>query len=183
MNHSKQEQPVKVLSVASGPAMEQQLFLRSGREHYKRNIEFTCLDQDQESLKHAQRQLLSLERLMGSGFRFKFNNMAIRDLINNGCPESGYNLIYSAGLFDYFTEPVAQKAAQQMYASLAEGGKLIIGNFSKNNPTVPLMELVLDWNLIYRSEEDLMRIFKGIGKSIHVEQEPLGINLFVVISK
>lgn len=143
--------PLKVLSIASGPAMEQQLFLQNSAKFHGRPAEFTCRDQDEESLKHAQRQLHSSERFVKSGFNFKFMNMAIRNVIAAGCPETDYDLIYSAGLFDYFTEPVAQ--------------------------------LVLDWHLIYRSEEDLLRIFKGMGSKIWVEKEPLGVNLFVVIQK
>jgi len=67
--------------------------------------------------------------------------------------------------------------------SLKPGGKLIIGNFSTENPCVPFMELILDWHLIYRSKEDLEKIFKGFGSKITVEREPLGVNLFVVIEK
>lgn len=176
-------QPLKILSVASGPAIEQQLFLQNGNEFYGRTAEFTCLDQDEESLKHAQRQLHSIERFVRSGFHFKFNNMAIKNIIAGGCPEQDYDMIYSAGLFDYFTEPVAQMAAKKMLAAVKPGGHLIIGNFSKDNPSVPFMELILDWHLIYRSEEDLLRIFKGMGSKIWVEKEPLGVNLFVVIQK
>ncbi|MDG0815663.1 class I SAM-dependent methyltransferase [Bdellovibrio svalbardensis] len=175
--------PLKVMSVASGPAMEQQLFLQNSSQFYGRPAEFTCLDQDEESLKHAQRQLQSVDRFVKSGFNFKFNNMAIRNVIAAGLPEQNYDLIYSAGLFDYFTEPVAQMAAQKMLAAVKPGGRVIIGNFSKNNPCVPFMELILDWHLIYRSEEDLLRIFKGMGSKIWVEKEPLGVNLFVVIEK
>ena len=175
--------PLKVLSVASGPAMEQQLFLQNGAQLHGRPAEFTCLDQDEESLKHAQRQLQSIDRFVKSGFNFKFNNMAIRNVIAAGCPDKDYDMIYSAGLFDYFTEPVAQMAAQKMLDSVKPGGRVIIGNFSKDNPCVPFMELILDWHLIYRSEEDLLRIFKGMGSKIWVEKEPLGVNLFVVIQK
>lgn len=175
--------PLRVLSVASGPAMEQQIFLQNSPAHYGRPVEFTCLDQDEESLKHAQRQLHSVERFVKSGFKFKFNNMAIRNVIAAGLPETDYDMIYSAGLFDYFTEPVAQMAAQKMLASVKPGGHVIIGNFSKDNPCVPFMELVLDWHLIYRSEEDLLRMFKGMGSKVWVEKEPLGVNLFVVIQK
>lgn len=174
---------LKVLSVASGPAMEQQIFLQNSAPYYGRPVEFTCLDQDEESLKHAQRQLHSVERFVKSGFKFKFNNMAIRNVIAAGLPETDYDMIYSAGLFDYFTEPVAQMAAQKMLASVKPGGHVIIGNFSKDNPCVPFMELVLDWHLIYRSEEDLLRMFKGMGSKVWVEKEPLGVNLFVVIQK
>jgi SAM-dependent methyltransferase len=177
------KQPMKILSIASGPAMEQQLFLQNAPEHFGRPVEFTCLDQDEESLKHAQRQLQSIDRFVKSGFNFKFNNMAIRNVIAAGCPEKDYDMIYSAGLFDYFTEPVAQMAAKKMLDAVKPGGRVIIGNFSKDNPCVPFMELILDWHLIYRSEEDLLRIFNGMGSKIWVEKEPLGVNLFVVIEK
>jgi hypothetical protein len=179
----KTSEPLKILSVASGPAMEQQLFLENGKSCFGRNVEFTCLDQDEESLKHAQKQILSIDRFVKSGFTFKFTNMAIRNVIGRGLPENDYDVIYSAGLFDYLTEPVAQMAAQKMLASMKKGGKLIIGNFSKDNPSIPFMEFVLDWHLIYRSKEDLERMFKGFGSKVTVETEPLGVNLFVVIEK
>lgn len=180
--HSPAEQ-MKIISVASGPAVEQQLFLQNHREFYGRNVSFTCLDQDEESLKHAQKQIGSIERFVKSGFKFQFRNLAIRNVIAGGLPEKDYDLVYSAGLFDYFTEPVAQMAAQKMLACLKPGGKLIIGNFSTENPCAPFMELWLDWNLIYRSKEDLERMFKGFGSKVYVEKEPLGVNLFVVIEK
>ena len=177
-----QTEKIKIISIASGPAMEQQLFLKNNQELYGRKIEFTCIDQDEESLKHAQKQLLSLERQRNSGFKFSFSNLAIKNIIAHGLPEKDYDLIYSAGLFDYFTDPVAQIAAQQMMNGLKSGGQVIIGNFSKTNPCVPFMEYILDWLLIYRSEEDLMQLFKGLGKT-RIEQEQLGVNLFAVIDK
>jgi hypothetical protein len=177
------DQPLKVISIASGPAMEQQLFLQHAPEYYGRSAEFTCLDQDEQSLKHAQKQLRSLNMAKKSGYVFKFNNMAIKNVIGSGLPQKDYDMIYSAGLFDYFNEVTSRAAAVKMIASLKSGGQLVIGNFSKNNPSVPVMELFLDWKLIYRSEEDLLRIFQGLGSKIWVEKEPLGINLFVVIQK
>ncbi len=173
---------IKILSLASGPAMEQQLFLKNNQELYGRNIEFTCIDQDEESLKHAQKQLLSLERQRNSGFKFSFHNLAVKNIIVQGLPDNGYDLVYSAGLFDYFTDPVAQMAAQQLVNGVKSGGQAIIGNFSKNNPCVPFMEYVLDWILIYRSDEDLLRLFGHLG-STQIEQEQLGVNLFAVIKK
>lgn len=175
--------PLKIMSVASGPAFEQQIFLQNSKEFFGTQASFTCLDQDEESLKHAQKQIGSIERFVKSGFEFNFKNLAIRNVIAAGLPDNGYDLIYSAGLFDYLTDPVAQMAAQKMMASLKPGGKLIIGNFSTNNSWAPLMELILDWNLIYRSPEDMERLFKPLGSKIHVEKEPLGVNLFAVIQK
>ena len=131
----------------------------------------------------TQKQIGSIERFVKSGFKFQFRNLAIRNVIAAGLPDKDYDLVYSAGLFDYFTEPVAQMAAQKMLACLKPGGKLIIGNFSTENPCAPFMELWLDWNLIYRSKADLERIFKDFGSKVYVEKEPLGVNLFVVIEK
>lgn len=176
------DQKIKILSIASGPAMEQQLFLKCNPEFYGRNIEFSCIDQDEESLKHAQKQIMSLDRMKNSGYKFSFSNLAIKNIIVQGLPEKDYDLIYSAGLFDYFTDPVAQMAAKQMLSAAKSNGQIIIGNFSKDNPTVPLMEYVLDWLLIYRSSTDMKNLFAGIGKSMTVEQEQLGINLFAVIN-
>lgn len=174
---------IKILSVASGPALEQQLFLKNSESYRGRKIQFNCIDQDEESLKHAQLQIKSIDRVVQSGFDFNFSNLAIKNIIVHGLSDGNYDLIYTAGLFDYFTEPVATAAALKLFAGLKPGGKLIIGNFSKNNPSVPFMELILDWNLIYRSPEDLTRIFAPVTKNIEIEQENLGINLFAVMEK
>ncbi len=174
---------LKILSIASGPAMELQLFIKNCPEFYGRSIEITCIDQDEESLKHAQKQLISLEHQRKTGYKFFFSNAAIKNIIVHGLPDQDYDLIYSAGLFDYFTDPVAQMAAKQIFTGLKPDGQLIIGNFSKDNPCVPFMEYVLDWILIYRSKNDLSKLFNEVGSSVNVEQEPLGVNLFAVIKK
>jgi extracellular factor (EF) 3-hydroxypalmitic acid methyl ester biosynthesis protein len=181
--HSPADQKLRILSVASGPAMEQQLFLKQAPQFHQRQVEFTCLDSDETSLKHAQRQLLTAEKKIKSGFEFKFENMSIRNVIARGLPEQGYDLVYSAGLFDYFSESVARAAAVKLVAAVKDGGRVIIGNFSDHTLSASFMEVILDWHLIYRSEADLLRIFQGLGSKIWVEKEPLGINLFVVIQK
>lgn len=174
--------PLKILSVASGPAMEVQLLLQNCPHLFGKNIEFTFIDQDEESLKHAQKQIGSLERFKNSGFKFLYKNLAIKNIIIQGLPSGDFDMIYSAGLFDYFTDPVAQTAAKQMSLSLGPSGTLIIGNFSKDNPCVPFMEYILDWILIYRSSEEMTKLFKDLG-SVTIEQEDLGVNLFAVIKK
>jgi len=103
--------------------------------------------------------------------------MSIKEVIRSGLPEDGFNLIYSAGLFDYFTDPVAVFTAQQLFKGLNKGGTLIIGNFSMKNPNQFAMGLIMDWNLIYRSEEKMQELFGGIG-TYTLEQESQGINLF-----
>ena len=45
------------------------------------------------------------------------------------------------------------------------------------------MRLALDWSLIYRSLDDLKRLFGDLGGVLSIEQEPEGVNLFCVITK
>jgi len=45
------------------------------------------------------------------------------------------------------------------------------------------MEYGLDWELIHRSEQDLLNLFKDTGGKLTIEKESLDINLFCVIEK
>lgn len=174
---------IKILSVASGPALEVQTFLTNKSFPKGKTVEFHFIDQDEEALKHAQKEILSLERFVKSGYKFEFHNLAIKNILGRGIPNPGFDLIYSAGLFDYFTDPVATAAGHVFFKALNEDGITIIGNFSKSNPNIPFMELVLDWHLIYRDDEDLLKLFGGVSPKISIEREPLGINLFCVLKK
>jgi extracellular factor (EF) 3-hydroxypalmitic acid methyl ester biosynthesis protein len=73
--------------------------------------------------------------------------------------------------------------AKALFERLKPGGQLIIGNFSLKTPNQFGMRIALDWNLIYRSHEDLRRLFGNLGGTFSVEQEPEGVNLFCVIRK
>jgi SAM-dependent methyltransferase len=174
---------IRILAVASGPAMEQQLFLKECKKLQGKTVEFVCIDQDEESLKHAQREILSIDRALKSGHQFRFIHLAIKNILAKGLPEGDFDLIYAAGLFDYFTDPVAHIAARRLHEGLSARGTLIIGNFSTDNPTRPLMEMVLDWHLLYRSVADMKRLFGKTGSALVVEQERLGINLFAIIDR
>jgi hypothetical protein len=66
------------------------------------------------------------------------------------------------------------------------GGEMIIGNFNVENPSRRIMEILGDWFLNHRSEDELMRfaLQAGISKDdIEVIREPLGINLFLKVRK
>ena len=178
----RDKDPIKILSVACGPAMEWQKILIDPSE-WKRSAKVDLLDQDEQALHYAQVQLKHLSRSYKNQVAFNYIHNAIKNIIARGLAKERYDLIYSAGLFDYFTDAVAQKAATSLYDSLKPGGTLIIGNFNVNNPTTLVMEYALDWELIYRSKNDLQRLYNTIGDDISIEEEPLGINLFCVIKK
>jgi homoserine trans-succinylase len=69
---------------------------------------------------------------------------------------------------------------------MAENGEFLIGNFSHLNPTKRLMEVLSDWYLNHRSRYDLIRMAveaKVNEDQVIIEEEELGINLFMRIKK
>ncbi len=174
---------VTVLSVACGPAMEVQKFIEQAPQAELDAVEFHLLDQDLGALKHVQRRLRKIATGMGKKVEVKLIGTTIKNMIHSGLEHEGYDLIYSAGLFDYFTDQVATLAASVLYESLAPGSRLIIGNFDVSAPTRFGMSMVFDWNLIYRTGEDLRRIFGIPGAALSIEKEDCGVNLFCNLAK
>ena len=70
------------------------------------------------------------------------------------------DLVYSMGLIDYFSDEVVVRLLNYIHDVLKPGGKVILGNFHKRNPTRVLMDTLLDWKLIHRDEEDMNRLFR-----------------------
>src|ERR1022692_931406 len=173
--------PGRILSVAAGPAMELQLILRrdpallaAGR------TEIALIDQDAGALEHARERILALAVQADVQVTLRCINTSIRTVIAQGLDDS-YDLVYSAGLFDYLKDRAVRAAAARLVAALAPGGSAVIGNFDVANPTRPLMELILDWQLYLRSADDLRGHFSDLGTGMTVEREATGINLFAVI--
>ena len=83
-----------------------------------------------------------------------------------------FEFIYSMGLFDYLTPPVARTVLRKLLQLLAEGGEMIIGNFHISNPSKTYMEYWHDWVLYYRTEEeflDLVNSERSINGSVFFE--------------
>jgi SAM-dependent methyltransferase len=177
------EQTAKFLTVASGPAFEVQRIIAEVKKYNSRKAEFHFLDQDLNALKYAQRKMYEISSKHGTNFVFEFHNLAIKNIIQDGLYENSCDLIYTAGLFDYFSDQIAKLAGKCLYKAVKPGGRLIIGNFDNKNPAAWEMRIALDWDLIHRSREDLHELFDELGGKIVIENEEQHINLFCVIDK
>ncbi|WP_455208337.1 class I SAM-dependent methyltransferase [Kaarinaea lacus] len=173
--------PIRILSVACGPAMEWQKLIPLLPDGVR--LEVDLLDQDQQALLSTQRQLKRLLARYPKAIKFRYLNKAIKNIIIRGTEFKDYDLVYSSGLFDYLSDSASAMAGASLHRCLKPGGKLIIGNFNVGNPNQMVMDYALDWPLIYRSKDDLYGLFKNLEGSILIESEPLGINLFCVIIK
>lgn len=170
---SKKEN-AKVLILGSGPASDVYEFLdnNSGAE----NINFDLIDFDQSAIDFSMEKN---KKFYGQLSYNKINALRFTSF-------KLYDLIWSAGLFDYFKDKHFTFLIRKYNNCLTEDGEMVISNFSTKNPTKRLMEVLSDWNLNLRTESDLFRIATAANidkEMVSVEKEPLGINLFLKIRK
>ncbi len=161
-----------ILNLASGP----------GRDMYEAmkvlgpsRVSIDCVEQDHKAIEHAKNLcgdfLSSIQFIHKNVFRF--------------FTKKTYHLIWSAGLFDYFNDNIFKRIITRLIPLLKPNGKIVIGNFSTQNPNKGYMDLC-QWNLFHRSKEHLRMLAKDCGfldGQIQVDQEAEGINLFLVMSK
>jgi extracellular factor (EF) 3-hydroxypalmitic acid methyl ester biosynthesis protein len=174
---------LKVLSVASGPAFEIKILIEEMGADDLERITFYLLDQDLASLKYAQKQLKALANKVDKKVNINLINVRIKDFLVEGIDHENFDIIYSAGLFDYFADAVARHAGALLTKYLATDGEMVIGNFAIETPNQFGMRLVFDWSLVYRSRKDLELVFAFPDYSTNVEMEPNGINLFCIVKK
>lgn len=148
--------PLRVISIACGPAWELHQLCRSAEDLQRYDI--TLLDQDPKALAEAQATVAQVEARQGARMRVHYIQDSVRTLVrapDQAAQWGHFAFIYSMGLFDYLSAPVAKAVLKQLYNLLDPGGELIIGNYHFRNPTRIYMEYWMDWFLIYRTEDDL----------------------------
>ena len=151
--------PFRVLSVACGPARELEDVFRAGVDPMR--LELTLLDQDDEALAAAR---ATIERL-GQPLKLSLVNDSVRTLLRERAAADRwgrFDFIYSMGMFDYLTPPVAKAVLKRLYELLAPGGALVVGNYHVKNPSRFYMAYWLDWVLYYRTEEELLSLAAGL---------------------
>lgn len=161
----------RVLILGSGPATDVHEYLEANPET---KIHFDLVDFDQNAIDFARSQNGPFEDKIDY---FKINVLRFK-------PYQWYDLIWSAGLFDYFKDKHFVYMISKYYKYLKEAGEFIIGNFSTSNPTKRLMEVLSDWHLVHRSKYDLVRMAleaNATEELVEVDMEELGVNLFLRI--
>ena len=147
----------RFMSVASGPAWELQDVFLSADDHLRFSV--TLLDQDVEALESARAAVARLEGDHGQPVRVEYVNESVRTMLRTHDLSQRFGrfqFIYSIGLFDYLTPPVAKAVLAKIFELLEPGGVLAVGNFHDQNPTRVYMDYWLDWPLFYRNEESFL---------------------------
>lgn len=160
---------LNLLNVASGPARdlaELYTLIQPG------SLNTVCIEADERAISYAK----ELNKDHESHIRFIQKNIFRYEA------NTQFDIVWSAGLFDYFTDIVFVRILRRFIHWTKPGGEIIIGNFNTENPSRPFMEFFGDWHLHHRSAEKLvdLALEAGIARSnIRVEQESAGVNLFL----
>ncbi|MEQ1723649.1 MAG: hypothetical protein ABL930_10770 [Pseudobdellovibrio sp.] len=168
---------IKILAVACGPAEELKQSISQLSQSELDRVDFYLLDQDIDALLYAQQNIKSHFIIEEKKMNLHLVHKSIKDILLAGL-DMKFDMIYSAGLFDYFSDAVASRACRALTKNLNKKSSLIIGNFNIASPNWFGMLALFDWYLILRSEEDLKRIFNVQGAQINIEKEPRNVNLF-----
>lgn len=186
---SEERTTFKAASLACGPAKEVIDFLQKVPVEQSSRYEFFLLDQDIEALLNAKRNIFDQILKRNLACTVHFLPISVKMVLEQS-PETralsdvGFDFIYTAGLYDYLTQPVAKMLTHNALKWIVPGGEMIIGNFHPHNPTKSISELVADWKLIHRTDEDMMDLVRGEPvKSSHLHKDTEGIDLFLEIKK
>ena len=135
-----------VLSVACGHLREATLSTAMRRGWVER---FVGLDADAESLAVVEREWEG---------RIEPVQMSVARMLGRAKQLGSFDLTYSAGLYDYLEDGLAQRLTLCMFETLRPGGRLIISNFLPTVPDAGYMETYMGWELIYRNEAQVRQI-------------------------
>jgi hypothetical protein len=153
----------RILSLGSGPARE----LADFATDYTgaKPVQFTLVDQDNSALGFANRQISPLVVKTESRISVQYLYLAFAQLLRNkdlfeSIPSA--DLIYCSGLFDYLSTGKAKMLMNRLMAKVSPGGRLLIGNFSSPPPAAWTTTYLLDWNLRYRTREEMEELIEEV---------------------
>ena len=160
-----------MLNVGSGPCRD---IFELLEERHTGDIEIHCVDMDIQAIHYAKNLTRDYEEkvkfFQTNIFRFE--------------SKSQYNIIWSAGLFDYLDDKAFVFLLKRFVSWCTVPGEIIVGNFSNHNPSRNYMEIFGEWYLQHRSEDQLTSLALSAGlplQNVFVGQEAEGVNLFLHI--
>ncbi|MCK4486691.1 MAG: methyltransferase domain-containing protein [Desulfobacterales bacterium] len=143
---------MEIFSVGCGSAREIEEIMKANDGSF--HAEISLLDFDERPLYYAEKRLSQQNK---NGItKLNFLNKSIRALVKEKRKDN-YDLIYSLGLADYFSNTTCKMLVRSLFNKLKQNGTLIIGQYSTGNSSRCYMEFVGEWYLIYRDTDELSK--------------------------
>ena len=160
----------KILNIASGPTRDIYEYLS---ENPDSQLQFTCLDMDTKAIEYAK----NLNKDFLSQIQFVHKNVLRFDT------NEKFDLIWSAGLFDYFKDKTFVFLLKRFQDFLRPNGEIVVGNFNEDhNPSRNYMEVLGDWFLYHRTKSKLLQLGVESGyklSNLQIGMEEENVNLFL----
>ena len=178
--------PTSILNVGCGPAVEVQGFIRE--EEVSKHATFSLMDFSHETLEYAKRKIKGAVEESSNKTMVKFVKKSIDELLKESHEKSdskpfAYDIVYSAGLFDYFPDHICKQLVKLFYSWVRPGGLLTVTNVHPNNPNRYSMEHLLEWHLIYRDEKGMKDLIPPGCRQSEISLDDTGINVFLDLRK
>ena len=151
---NKEDQSFRVLKLLSGSCRPIKEFLQVNS---KRSLQIDCVEVDRYAIQYASGLLGHL----GSSVRFYNQN------IFRFKPEGTYHYIWAGGLFNYLDDKLFAQMIRHIANWLAPEGKFVMGIVTDHNPNRDYLEVMFDWRVYHRNEEQLHQLFKNAGLATH----------------
>lgn len=185
---------LRVLSIGCGAANEIARFVANN--DLCNSAEITLADFNPETIAFARTQVTKAQQQHWRLARISYVTTSIQALVADEarmCRRglaalgpvarmAGYDFIYCAGLFDYFSDRVCQRLLTMMYQMLAPGGRIVVCNFTPANPIRAFMKYVLDWSLIHRTQEELARLAPADAQA-SLSLSPGGVEVYLHLTR
>jgi SAM-dependent methyltransferase len=149
--YERNERRLRILDVACGGARYIQDFLRDIDAGAA--IEITLVDQDAAALNFC--KTVSLEQWAS---QLHILHIPVTRLASS-LPEGEFDVVISAGLFDYLPTRMAKPLLAHMQTLTSSEGTLAITNFHAHDPSRYVKEWLVDWPLMFRTESEVLDLF------------------------
>lgn len=159
---SRRNKDIRIMNLACGPAREIKELLEADKDGLFSKTTFDCYDFEMKAIGYAGGVLGGFNNV--NFFQKNAIRLALEKEIEKDISYK-YDLIYSTGLFDYLDERVAARLVSNLKKILKKDGIMIIANARDkySNSSAAWMEWVVEWYLIYRTEDEFKRIFLNAG--------------------
>jgi SAM-dependent methyltransferase len=115
---------------------------------------FLAVDRDPESLRVVQERFgpLGVETAVST----------VQDLLEEPLKLGTFDLVYSAGVYDYLHRGLAARVTEALFRTLRSGGSLLVTNLVHGISDVGYLEAFMDWRLEFRDAQDMFALTAGL---------------------